>query len=334
MTTTNSSASEGIRRREEQCQKLEVGVKGGCGVVVKEVSATVVGLLVGGHVGLATSLFGGANSSGAEAEGSNTRYTLPQLWDGRHIVGRQAACRTESGVAGLRENVIEYARTSCGNSSCVRSVCCAGGVDAVMWMVSVLGLDSDEVLWVMYDPMSWCMYDGKIEVVKWLFDRFGFEWELGEAEFFGLYNIWCQQFTTELALVTNKHSTVKDCQIFEHVLSPNFWALPDLYNIDVAKWLLTTFPSSLDEVDLNHVCRNTGDVEFTQWLVTEQSFTPTAATFASACSTSRKRGSTLAKWLSTKVSLSQSDIIKSLVSALSWGNIEVAEWVDETFHVM
>ncbi|KAH3722460.1 hypothetical protein Pelo_18834 [Pelomyxa schiedti] len=110
--------------------------------------------------------------------------------------------------------------------------------------------------------------------------------------------------------------------------------LEDVHNPEVVKWLVTTLSSQPSEDDLNRICKKTGDVELTQWLVTEHKFAPTAATFESACSTPRKKGSTLARWLSPRVSLSETDIIKSLVSALIWGNMEVAEWLDETFHVM
>ncbi|KAH3722599.1 hypothetical protein Pelo_18696 [Pelomyxa schiedti] len=202
------------------------------------------------------------------------------------------------------------------------------------------------------------MSAGKMEVVKWMSEKFGLGRNLHQTAFSYLYyscawspcstrNLkWClENFPGEpnmsiltSAIVRNKHSTVEDLQwacVGEYFPSRCYeYMLYSVHNPDVVKWLLTTFPPHPSEDELNHVCMNTGNVELTQWLVTEQGFTPTAETFESACSTSRKKGSTLAKWLSTRVSLSQNDIIKSLVCALRWSNIEVAEWLDEAFHVM
>ncbi|KAH3731853.1 hypothetical protein Pelo_17314 [Pelomyxa schiedti] len=309
-------------------------------------------------------MFGGGIGNGEEGRHDTTtsRWTLPRLWDGRRVVGWETACRSSENENGngnggdctgsdaadagigvmvrrLREKVIEYLRAS--------------------WLVDVLGIGGEEALLVMHRPMQSSLSHGKLEVVKWLFERFRFERELHETAFCDLYNVcalgvspsnfkWClenfpvgpRRDSLTCTLVPNKHSTVQDCQLscVEDYLRENGYPfiLEIVCNPDVVKWLLTTFPPHPppSEDELNHVCMNTGNVELTQWLVTEHHFTPTAATFASACSTSRKKGSTLAKWLSTRVSLSQSDINKSLVCALNWSNIKVAEWLDETFHVM
>ncbi|KAH3722897.1 receptor protein-tyrosine kinase CEPR1, partial [Pelomyxa schiedti] len=60
--------------------------------------------------------------------------------------------------------------------------------------------------------------------------------------------------------------------------------------------------------------------------------------FESACaritSPSNGGGLSLAKWLSTRVTLSQSDVTRCLLKALRVGKIEVADWLEDTFHVM
>ncbi|KAH3714361.1 hypothetical protein Pelo_19129 [Pelomyxa schiedti] len=73
--------------------------------VVKEVSATVAGLMMGGHVDLAVTLFGGGGDHSEESRSiattSNTSCTLPRLWDGRRVVSWETAChieRVERGV--------------------------------------------------------------------------------------------------------------------------------------------------------------------------------------------------------------------------------------------
>ncbi|KAH3760306.1 hypothetical protein Pelo_7881 [Pelomyxa schiedti] len=57
--------------------------------------------------------------------------------------------------------------------------------------------------------------------------------------------------------------------------------LSDVHNPEVVKWLLTALPEPPERFALNCVCKNTGDMELTQWLVTEHHLTPTAATFES-----------------------------------------------------
>ncbi|KAH3744265.1 hypothetical protein Pelo_14350 [Pelomyxa schiedti] len=178
-----------------------------------------------------------------------------------------------------------------------------------------------EAPWVLYGAMRHSIFYGKIEVVKWLFESLVSPNERGMT----------------LSLLSNKNSTLEDCQwpwLQDFLFVNGYPFILHIHNPDIVKWLLTTVPSQPGEDNLNCICKNTGNVELTQWLVTEHNFTPTAATFESACSTSTEKGSTLARWLSTRVSLSQTDITKSMVSALSWGNIKVAEWLDETFHVM
>ncbi|KAH3714328.1 hypothetical protein Pelo_19164 [Pelomyxa schiedti] len=69
--------------------------------------------------------------------------------------------------------------------------------------------------------------------------------------------------------------------------------------------------------------------------MTVKKFTPTPESFILACKSSGpSSSSSLAKWLSTRVTLTPSDITKGLINALLKSNIEVAEWLDVTFHVM
>ncbi|KAH3731375.1 hypothetical protein Pelo_17795 [Pelomyxa schiedti] len=344
--TSTSSTSSGVGGIDSEGSIGEGGrrVRGygrgedfvGVDVVVKEVSATVAGLLMGGHVGLATTLFGGGGDHSEEyrvvATTSNTICTLPRLWDGRRVASWETACHTDCGAD--------------------------DGTMGCRWLVDVLGIGMKEAPLVMYEPMRFCVYDGKMEVVKWLFERFGFGSNLHQTAHSELCS-WCsmgscpgnlkwfnvalldstsEEYVTR-SLVSNKHSTVEDCKwqpwVERYIRGGGYTdLLEDVHNPEVVKWLVTTLSSQPGEDDLNRICKKTGDVELTQWLVTEHKFTPTAATFESACSTPRKKGSTLARWLSPRVSLSQTNIIKSLVSALIWGNMEVAEWLDETFHVM
>ncbi|KAH3732331.1 hypothetical protein Pelo_16832 [Pelomyxa schiedti] len=99
-----------LGRARPQGDERGCGCGGGVevGVVVKEVSATLAGLLMGGHVGLAAALFGGGvgHSEPRKSRGSTTAATatattcnttsctLPRLWDGRRVVSWEMACHT------------------------------------------------------------------------------------------------------------------------------------------------------------------------------------------------------------------------------------------------
>ncbi|KAH3705891.1 hypothetical protein Pelo_19561 [Pelomyxa schiedti] len=141
------------------------------------------------------------------------------------------------------------------------------------------------------------------------------------------------------ALLRNAHASVEDCQYFEadihSVLGESDVILKEVRNADVAKWVLTTLPLNPSQETLNSLCGNLGNVEFAQWLVTVKKLAPTPESFVLACKSSGlSSSSSLAKWLSTRVTLTPSDITKGLINALLKSNIEVAEWLDVTFHVM
>ncbi|KAH3731852.1 hypothetical protein Pelo_17313 [Pelomyxa schiedti] len=101
---------------EDDVYAREVGA-----TVVKEVSTTVAGLLIGGHVGIAELLLGGGariedhDGDGGGVVGVKKKGTLPRLWDGRSVVRWGNACRTtnDNGLR-LREKVIEYLKTESG----------------------------------------------------------------------------------------------------------------------------------------------------------------------------------------------------------------------------
>ncbi|KAH3763909.1 hypothetical protein Pelo_4231 [Pelomyxa schiedti] len=126
-------------------------------------------------------------------------------------------------------------------------------------------------------------------------------------------------------LLQNRHATVKDCQWLHNIceIGLNGWdlKLALIQKVDVAKWMLSLFPTETpSEEAFNCLCKITGDVEFVEWLINEKNCTPTAESFAWACSTSAKEH--------------ESDIIHSMVKALLWNNTEVANWLEDTFHVM
>ncbi|KAH3756563.1 hypothetical protein Pelo_11674 [Pelomyxa schiedti] len=317
-------------------------------VAVKEVVATLLGLCMGGHISQAQSVLG----------------KFPALWDGRTIPSW--ACGDDGSdvnsvmisrlKAIVKERVIENVRGASGSyPTFLARVCGSGHLDVVKWLISVAGITNEEAPWLLNDSLRWSLIRGKMEVFKFLFDDLccrnlrasalsdAYRWcAIGLAP----SNIkWCMENFSEQPemenmvsdVLCNKHSTLEDCLWMEKDLHTNglfLLQLSSIHKVDVAKWVLTVLPSTPGEKILNCLGGSMGDVGFVEWLMTEKGFTPTSSMFKAACSTSRKKGSTLAKWLSTRVSLSQSDFTKALLSALRWSNMEVAEWLEGTFHVM
>ncbi|KAH3762889.1 hypothetical protein Pelo_5190 [Pelomyxa schiedti] len=316
-------------------------------VAIKEVSAVGNGLVCGSHLEEARMFLG---------DGGTTNVgTLPALWDGR---GNDVVIRTT-----LRDKVREYVRTSCGRlgswNNALESGCGSGNLELVKWLVSFLRIGKDDAPWILYKkPLRNAMLGGHLGVASWLFDKF----DLVKLHPSVLVDIvkdcasgrcpsnikWCfEKFPVckscvhtddfQIALLANRNSSVEDCQCLEsHIRERGVsreYTFESFQKIDVAKWVLAIQPVCPSNTILNFLCQQFGDVEFTEWLCTEKHFVPTQATFVGACSMNRG-GPTLAKWLSTRVSLTQSDMVKSLQCALRNGNIQVAEWLDETFFIM
>ncbi|KAH3722616.1 hypothetical protein Pelo_18678 [Pelomyxa schiedti] len=260
-------------------------------------------------------------------------------------------------VVSLRQKVVEYSRASCGRKAF--SVCDTDNVEFAHWLVSVLGIEMDDAPWMFYQPI-WCaLYRADTQVVKWLFERFQLGERLDPLVLVDLFE-WCvrgispgtfrwfveKKFPMPLrtgvlvpTLLRNESASVEDCQWFESAIlsvGVDDELLMQMQNPEVVKWVLTKVPLNPSEEALNVLCGNLGDVEFTQWLITEKKFTvtPQMFEFGCACTTSKGGGLALAKWLSTRVTLSQSDVTRSLLKALQVRKIEVAEWLENTFHVM
>ncbi|KAH3732927.1 solute carrier family protein [Pelomyxa schiedti] len=358
-----------VNRRHNQ---QHPGASGGLGRAVKEVAAALLGLCIGGHVGAARRFLGegdaDAGAGGGTLPGLWDGRRVIAGWGVDNVEGGGGGTRL------VRDSVREYVRASCGKQLvCMKSymsmgfldrVFAAGHLEVIRWLVSWLGIGVGEAQWLLYRPLCAAMDHGNVEVVKWVFKEFNLVELLPSCaveilRMFSKYSNRTSPLHYRLlydwinatfpippcmdhmvfALLAKKHCTVEDCQWLEGSTN-NFvgpyrfnYLLKLVRNSDVAKWILMTYPAShANEGTLNHLCHVTGDVEFAKFLFIDCS--PTVATFIAACSTSKKRGASLAKWVSNRVALTQSDVIKSLVQALRAGNIEVADWLDETFHVM
>ncbi|KAH3758504.1 hypothetical protein Pelo_9689 [Pelomyxa schiedti] len=341
-----------------------------CEVVVKEVTAVLVGLCCGGHVKHARALLGDGDCGASAASESSSSSaaavvgTLPLLWDGRRIERWCRACYWQVGTGDgtadsgcfsssekeakrgqFRERVREHIKSSVNDLKAMVNGC--GGVDvgAVKWLLSALRIGWDEAPWALRQPLRFSLYHGRMEAVNWLLDEFDLVKRLPQSELVEIAERCAMgeapcNFKWYLImglLVKNTHSTADDCEfcvdgeVCESLLC-------DARTVEVVKWVLSKLPAdthSILQSTWGIVFENVGDVSLAEWLVTERpDFKPTPSTFVSACSIQMERGSSLAKWVSTRVTLTQDDLIKSMTQALVWNNTEIAEWLQERFHVM
>ncbi|KAH3760291.1 hypothetical protein Pelo_7886, partial [Pelomyxa schiedti] len=329
-------------------------------VIIKEMTAVLIGLCAGGHVKLARGMVGdGTEISYGAAVVSGT---LPLLWNGRFVKGWSLFCDAGCGVEGsgasklLREKLGDHIKSSDAPLRFMLNACGSVNLDAVKWLLSALHIGRDEVPWVLNTPLQFALYHGEIGAIKWVFEEFHLLDSLPEFALTELVeqcaigkcpgNIkWCEEslqmpidmYQVLIELAGNKHSTLEDCKWLEDEIMEGgvpIKILQQAKKVEFVKWALSVSPEEPTEEAFNDSCKHLGDVSLAEWLVNERHCIPTPATFASACSTSKRNGSALAKWVSTKVTLTQPDILASLVQALIWNNTEVADWLEETFHVM
>ncbi|KAH3763158.1 hypothetical protein Pelo_4989 [Pelomyxa schiedti] len=293
------------------------------------------------------------SDSERRVEGRKTS-SFPLLWDGRCVVvpWRKYCCRWLVGtggavgidavVKGLREDVRDYMMGSCGFLGFTKWAIGAGHVGVAKWLAPVLRITRENAPMRLRGSLSVALARGKMEVVEWMFHQFDLgntlstNRKLDMAQYCSLgetpANVkWCQaNFSVHfgkryfsLNMLSNKRCNMEVCQWLEDSLiakgltSKN--TIGYVQNPDVARWLLSVVvdePAEAIEKHLNELCKNTGDVNFG----------------------APKRGSSLARWLySNKFApllLSQEDLLKGLSKALLVGNIDVAKWLEDTFHVM
>ncbi|KAH3731451.1 hypothetical protein Pelo_17716 [Pelomyxa schiedti] len=254
----------------------------------------------------------------------------------------------------LRKKVVEHLKTS---FSPLQFMFKGLGIDAVKWLLSVLQIRREDIPWALYLPVLNDLNGGLMEPFEWIFDEFNLGKRLPDFALREMVN-WCAfghspsnikwcidkflRVPVDLSellfgMVANNHATVEAFQQVEAYITGDavsIHLLPIATNEDTVKWVLSKLQQAPNEGILNSVCQHIGDVSFVEWLITERHFTPTLATFASACSTPKRNGASLAKWLSTRLTITLPVVINSLKKALIYNNTDVADWLEATFHVM
>ncbi|KAH3763063.1 hypothetical protein Pelo_5115 [Pelomyxa schiedti] len=329
----------------------------------KEVVAVLRGLCLAGQLGAAQKLVGTPAGAG----------TLPKLWDGRSVAGWGSECivRPNAGIYATTAAAIITAsesergikRDSCEDTSVVEvlqseglvnEVCGVGGVDVVKWLVSLIGIGKENARWMLRDPLWIALRKGHLDIAGWmLFDGLDLVNTLSLSTLESLTEScaigrhpenlkWCLEKFPQgvrpsvfVFILGNKHSSLELCQWlageWQIDMIKQEYNLLAIKNPDIAMWLLENLEES--EKTLEKLVGHIGNVSLAEWLIREKHFTPTLSTLFTTCSM-KTGGSTLSRWLSTRLTLSQSDLLNTLQRALQWSNREVADWLEDTFHLM
>ncbi|KAH3731864.1 hypothetical protein Pelo_9570 [Pelomyxa schiedti] len=335
------------------------------GVTVKEVMWVMSGLCRAGNVRMLRAMFGGQR--GEEAERGSPSF--PALWDGRLIPeweqrGRNANLGADSGASDRIANPTTSPRDymmqapSSWIHSITKEACISGNLETVKWVVYTFLVTEEsneqwrQIGWFLTKGLTLALPRGHREIVEWLYDKLYLAtglrppmcvlWQACEGKDPTIVK-WLlekgldpRKWNIAPFVVQNKHSSVPLCKWLK---DGKWWncksiknTLRSVKNPDVAKWILTTFLKvSPDRNCVDHMCANLG-VEFTKWVYRTVPFKATTDSFILACE--HKSSIPLLQWLSARVSLLPSILIRALHRSLRFNHPETAEWLESTFHVM
>ncbi|KAH3722962.1 hypothetical protein Pelo_18331 [Pelomyxa schiedti] len=303
---------------------------------VKEAAWVLCGLCDSGNVEAARCVFGGGSEG---EEGKSAGGTFPwSLWDGYAVPDW---CRDvdpaspESSASGLRNDVLELVKAG----GATRGACASANVESAKWLASALGIGADDSKWALLPFFKMGLLCGNMDVVKWVEGEFDLAKKLSPLRGQGELAVWCTTGDVPenvKCAMRNERGTVGLCEYLRAQFPEeeiNDYVLRSVKNASIGKWAISTAPVEPSQSTLNEMCQSIAEVDFVEWLITERHFTPTEDTFLSVCSTG-KGGSSLPRWLSTRVKLGLAEIQSSLERALRWNNTAIANWLESTFGVM
>ncbi|KAH3763956.1 hypothetical protein Pelo_4172 [Pelomyxa schiedti] len=260
----------------------------------------------------------------------------------------------------LREDVAE---------SVLYEACTSRGADVevVKWVVAQFGMNQP---WQLIKSLQYAIIFGNFEVYKWMLQEIlvlgnsflSVPWleknclinfadlcVLGKAPlhvkwWYGNVPISRKQSSIEdvfHSLLCNKNSCVEVCDwMVDHfgtVLSSEERQrlLPYIASGEILKWFVDRFQVELSEELVSKCCQQMGDLSVIKWFVLDKRVAVTPLNFVSACANT-KGDLSLVKWLLTQLGpvQAQLDMIKALEMAVSAGNLCIAVWLEESFHVL
>ncbi|KAH3756882.1 hypothetical protein Pelo_11285 [Pelomyxa schiedti] len=233
--------------------------------------------------------------------------------------------------------------------------CTDGNLEVVKWMVGGFCISE---LWELVVPLNRALSNGMLEIAQWLFEKFDLKHRLPSgtlSEFADTCAMsknpsslqWYVQemqvpITKSLfyAVLRNEYGTANLCQWIKEkikLISLSPYSCAPFKSVDVFKWVelncIFYSPSRLSKVSMDEICEFVADARVLEWFITEKHYAPTSSTFIVACS-KPEDDPTILKLISHTVDLSPSDLRTSLEVALGQGCISIANWLNDTYHVM
>ncbi|KAH3764429.1 hypothetical protein Pelo_3727 [Pelomyxa schiedti] len=253
----------------------------------------------------------------------------------------------------LWEDVRGNARSGGGTSA--GWVCQEGHTETAKWVVERFRITE---LWEAVEPLIVALSHGNLGVAQWLYDEFPGCGELMQrvgvdatpAMIHGVEGIeWAMErfprcFGNEhprdiipmvCACTLRSHDDpeiLRLCKWLKEKFSLNV-DIRYLNNIAVLKWAVSVFNIELTTETVFSMSAKFNP-DFIRWVVTEKNISPTAELVMETCARDSATVSHV-KWLMERTPpLTRKQLQKSLLGALEYNNLEVAVWLDDSFHLM
>ncbi|KAH3732704.1 hypothetical protein Pelo_16470 [Pelomyxa schiedti] len=325
----------------------------------KELLAVLAGLCAGGHLELAKALVGERSlQEGGDGDGDGSGG-VPVPATG--IVGgcSQQLTRWWRDECGLvwpddDRDVVELIRSRTGENSLLYRVCQGGHIEAAKWVVERFRITE---LWEAVEPLLGALSHGHLAVAQWLYDEFPGCGELMQRVGVDARSVFHSVEVVEWAM--ERFPRCLQCEDPKYLI-PVVCAgahPDDRETLGLCKWVKEKF--SLDKVDIRYLTHLTGvlkwavsafnielttetvlsfssrfNPDFIQWAVIEKNISPTTELFRKTCKNHYCTVSHV-KWLMERTPpLTREQLQKSLLGALECNNLEVAVWLDDSFHLM
>ncbi|KAH3744642.1 hypothetical protein Pelo_13951 [Pelomyxa schiedti] len=301
----------------------------------KECVTVLKGLCSGGHLGMAQKLI----ESDTAWRGGTLRWPVNEEWL----------------VDDLRE------QTNC-SGSLLFEACKGGHLDVVKWVMERLGVGRES--WELVQPFIAAVRRGHAEVVKWMAASTAV---VGTCKILSKNSEW----TFDIFIKSQNLEVVKLCTEWfcgptadiakrGHAILGEFicrcplsggefeegcqWIkerysvqnLKRVKNVKGFQWVFSNYTVNPTQSDVAKVCKHCADPEFVQHMLAKFTYLRpvTPDTFIKACGNKHGRLEVVQCLLPILPPLTVDHLQQSFELALTASNMAIAEWLDNTFHVM
>ncbi|KAH3757125.1 hypothetical protein Pelo_11039 [Pelomyxa schiedti] len=320
----------------------------------KVCAAVFRGLCGGGHTPLARALAGDARTEApvpprgvVAARHSRT----PSL--GRWSVAAMAEWwREDCGLVWPRDGDMASHLRECPLRSPLCAACRHGHLETARWLVRRLGVAEE---WEVARPLAEALEEGHLDVVRWLSGEFLISSEslrrVGEPSDALQYSVEFSEWFVgrfpgaingNMCLITDilSSKTVRGKSESE-IIALCAWAKRTFFLTKVdgpqlsgsptfLRWVAANFQVNLESSSTLYMAHPS----LIQWALEEQRLPTSVELFLQMCG-NRKGTLSVVKWIANKLpALSREQLRKALFRALECNNMQIAEWLEDSFHIM